>query len=76
MKYQALLRLNDLIRFLNQFNGLESAKKTEISISSLAECDEFAITLTPKGNCTYLLPQDFRDGLLYIRGWNEKFTRL
>lgn len=76
MEYQALLKLDELIRFLKQFNRLESAKKTKISISSLAECDDFTVVLITTGVGEVLLRASFEDGLLYDWGWREKFTRL
>jgi hypothetical protein len=76
MEYQALLKLDELIRFLKQFNGLESAKKTKISISSLAECDDFTVVLITTGVGEVLLRASFEDGLLHDWGWREKFTRL
>ena len=75
MNYQATLRTNELNEFLKLFRDCESSKHTQIVIHSQGECDNFKVTLTPTNNCVYLLPSDFCDGLLHIRGWNEKFTR-
>lgn len=75
MNYQATLRINELNEFLKLFHECESSKYTQMVIHSQGECDNFKVTLIPTGNCVYLLPNDFRDGLLHIRGWNGKFTR-
>lgn len=74
MKYQAVLGLDGLKQFLDDFHDLESAKNTEITIHSSRECDNFTVTLIPKGVCADLLYHSFRDGLLRDWGWGEKFT--